>query len=63
MKRAYILAVSYSDRSGILRAFGPYATEAAAKAAEPELQALYESDGTGLWEIVPMYEITIGETS
>lgn len=63
MKRAYALVVSYHDGSAILRAFGPYPTEDAAKAAEPDLQDLYYPDGIGKWEVVPMYAITMEDTA
>lgn len=58
MQRSYALVVSHWDGSGILRAFGPYDTEAAAKAAESKLQDLYEPDSGGKWQVVPMYTIT-----
>ncbi len=57
MKRSYIIAVTYYDSPGILRTFGPYATEEAANAAEPKLQDLYQPEGMGKWEVVPMYSI------
>jgi hypothetical protein len=62
VKRSYALVVSYSDGSGILRAFGPYGTEEAARAAEPKLQELFAPDGTGKWEVVPLYSITTEAT-
>jgi hypothetical protein len=58
VKRFYILTVSHFDGSGILRAFGPYDTEEAAKTAEPKLQDLYYPDAIGKWDVVPMYTIT-----
>lgn len=58
MKRSYALTVSYEDGSGILRAFGPYDTEADAHAAEPRLQDLYAPELGGKWEVVPMFTIT-----
>ena len=57
MKRSYALIVSHWDGSGILRAFGPYGSEADAKAAEPTLQDLYQPEGIGKWEMVPMFSI------
>ena len=59
MIRQYALAVSYSDGSGILRTFGPYPTEDAAKTAEPGLRELYEPDSFGTWAVVPLFSVTI----
>jgi hypothetical protein len=58
VKRSYALVVSYYDSSAAIRCFGPYGTEEAAKAAEPKLQDLFHPDGTGKWDVVPMYSIT-----
>lgn len=57
MKRSYALIVSHWDNSGIIRAFGPYDSEDVAKAAEPQLQDLYQPEGIGKWEVIPMFNI------
>lgn len=62
MKRSYALVVSHWDGSGIIRAFGPYESEDAAKAAEADLQDLYQPDGIGKWETVTLFNITTEPT-
>lgn len=58
MNRSYVLVTSEWDGSGIGRAFGPYDTEEAAKAAQPDLQELCDPHGSARWDVLPMYTIT-----
>lgn len=53
MINRYMVVVSYSDRSGIIQAFGPYLDQGAAEEAKERLpEAMPVLENTGLWEVV-----------
>lgn len=62
MTTQYIALLSYWDRSGIIQAFGPYDTEAAAEAARDQLQQLPAIQG-GRWEIIPCMQTVTASAS
>jgi hypothetical protein len=52
--KRYLLVLSHHDRSGVIKAFGPYDTEDEARSWQGEVADLIDP-GSGVWDVIPLY--------
>jgi hypothetical protein len=57
VKKAWSVVESYSDRSGVMRVYGPYASEVDAVRVIPRLEEFFFTSG-GIFEVIPIWDVT-----